>query len=71
MNLLSINDAAALTGLSRSTLAKRRCNGSGPAFFKLGRVIKYDRADVDAWILSQRRRSTWAANENVRQPNAA
>lgn len=59
MNFLSIDDVAALTGLSRSTLAKKRCAGSGPAFFKIGRQIRYDRADVEAWIASRRRTCTW------------
>ncbi|WP_083514603.1 helix-turn-helix transcriptional regulator [Bradyrhizobium manausense] len=62
MNLLSIDDVATVTGLSASTLAKRRCDGSGPAFFKIGRTVKYDQADVNAWILSRRRTSTWVAN---------
>src|SRR4051812_12757537 len=64
MNFLSIDDASDLTGLSRSSLAKKRCDGTGPAFFKLGRAVKYAAADVDAWILSRRRTSTWAANDN-------
>lgn len=66
LRLLSIDDVATLTGLSASTLAKRRCAGLPPAFFKLGRIIKYDRADVDAWIRAQRRTSTWCpANDKV------
>ncbi|MFK4657077.1 helix-turn-helix transcriptional regulator [Bradyrhizobium japonicum] len=64
MNLLSIDDVSAATGLSASTLAKRRCDGTGPAFFKIGRTIKYAATDVDAWILSRRRTSTWPANDN-------
>ncbi|KYK44786.1 hypothetical protein A1D31_35780 [Bradyrhizobium liaoningense] len=64
MNLLSIDDVSALTGLSSSTLAKRRMTGTGPAFFKIGRTIKYAAQDVDAWVLSQRRTSTWAVNDN-------
>ncbi|WP_082512417.1 helix-turn-helix domain-containing protein [Afipia sp. Root123D2] len=66
MNLLSLEQVADLTGLSRSSLAKKRCDGSGPAFFKIGRAVKYDRADVESWILSRRRTCTWAANENIR-----
>ncbi|WP_426433916.1 helix-turn-helix transcriptional regulator [Bradyrhizobium genosp. P] len=65
MNLLTLEQVADLTGLSRSTLAKRRCDGTGPAFFKIGRTIKYGAEDVDAWILSRRRTSTWDANDNV------
>ncbi|MBN8977223.1 MAG: helix-turn-helix domain-containing protein [Rhizobiales bacterium] len=72
MHLLNIDDVAALTGLSASTLAKRRCAGLPPAFFKLGRIIKYAAADVDTWILSQRRTSTWcAANDNNRRGEQA
>lgn len=61
MVLLSIDDVAAATGLSASTLAKRRCDGSGPAYFKIGKQVKYDRGDVEAWIASRRRLSTWSA----------
>lgn len=61
MVLLSIDDVAAATGLSRSTLAKKRCTGTGPAYFKIGKQVKYDRADVERWILSRRRLSTWSA----------
>jgi predicted DNA-binding transcriptional regulator AlpA len=67
MILLSIDEVASATGLSRSTLAKKRCTGGGPAFFKIGRQIKYDLADVESWIASRRRTCTWAANDN-RQP---
>ncbi|MDE5466048.1 AlpA family transcriptional regulator [Bradyrhizobium sp. CSS354] len=65
LNLLTLDEMTAATGLSRSTLAKRRCDGTGPAFFKIGRQVKYDRADVDAWMLSRRRTSTWTANDNT------
>jgi len=64
MNLLTFDEVVGVTGLSRSTLAKKRCAGSGPAFFKIGRQIKYDRSDLEVWIASRRRLSTWAANDN-------
>ncbi len=66
MNLITIDEAASATGLSPSTLAKRRCTGTGPAFYKIGRQIRYERADVDNWIASRRRTCTWAANDNGR-----
>jgi predicted DNA-binding transcriptional regulator AlpA len=72
MNLLSPDRVADLTGLSRSTLAKRRCDGTGPAFFKIGRTIKYDAGDVESWLLSRRRTSTWQpANSNAKPAVAA
>ena len=65
MDLLSLEQTVDLTGLSRSSLAKKRCDGSGPAFFKIGRAVKYAAADVDAWILSRRRTSTWPTDSNT------
>ncbi|WP_445222163.1 helix-turn-helix transcriptional regulator [Bradyrhizobium sp. Pa8] len=71
MDLLSLDQTATLTGLSRSSLAKKRCDGTGPAFFKIGRAIKYAAADVDAWIMSRRRTSTWGANDTTSKAVAA
>ena len=72
LRLLSIDDVATLTGLSASTLAKRRCAGLPPAYFKLGRAIKYAADDIDAWISAQRRTSTWcAANDNQKPAEKA
>jgi predicted DNA-binding transcriptional regulator AlpA len=72
VNFLSIGDVSTITGLSASTLAKRRCDGTGPAFFKIGRAVKYDRIDVEAWLASRRRTSTWRpANDNTGKAVAA
>jgi excisionase family DNA binding protein len=65
MNLITIDQVAELTGLSRSTLAKRRCSGTGPVFYKIGRQIRYSAEDVETWIASRRRTCTWRnANDN-------
>ena len=65
VNLISIDAAAERTGLSRSSLAKYRCNGVGPAFYKIGRAIRYDSADLDAGLLTRRRVGTWqTANDS-------
>lgn len=51
--------AADYLGLSASTLAKMRLRGDGPVYMKAGpRVVLYDRADLDAWLDSRKRRST-------------
>ena len=51
--------AATYTGLSESTLAKRRLYGLPPAFLNLGgRAIGYAIDDLDAWIKTCRRQST-------------
>ncbi len=47
------------TGISESTLEKKRLNGSGPPFVRLGRrSIGYIKSDVDAWLLARRCKST-------------
>lgn len=59
--MLRTEDAANYTGLSASTLTKLRLTGGGPEYIKLGKVVVYDLADLDAWLLSKRRRSTSVA----------
>ena len=46
---MSTKSAAFYLGLSVKTLAMKRCNGTGPIFYKLGRVY-YRKEDLDAWI---------------------
>lgn len=41
--------AADLLGLSKVTLEQWRCRGEGPPFRRLGRSIRYARADLVAW----------------------
>ncbi len=51
--------ASSYTGLSESTLAKRRHYGLPPRYVRLGgRAVGYLREDLDAWLESCRRRST-------------
>jgi len=56
--IIDTRAAAEALGLSYSTLTKMRVNGGGPIFLKLGRVVKYRRADLDTWMTENRRRST-------------
>jgi predicted DNA-binding transcriptional regulator AlpA len=56
--LLRTSTAAAITGLSTSTLNKLRCTGGGPAFLKLGRAVRYKPDDLKDWLDSQRVQST-------------
>jgi predicted DNA-binding transcriptional regulator AlpA len=50
--------AAEYLCVSDSTLAKRRMRGDPPAYRKLGRVVVYDQAELDAWLEMCRRTST-------------
>jgi len=57
--LLDVSAAADYVGLSASTLNKMRCLGEGPKFLKLTRAaVRYDPADLDAWVYERRRGST-------------
>jgi predicted DNA-binding transcriptional regulator AlpA len=50
--------AAEYLGVSDSTLAKWRMRGDPPGYRKLGRVVVYDQADLDALLEACRRTST-------------
>jgi predicted DNA-binding transcriptional regulator AlpA len=46
---------AARLGISRSTLQSWRYSGRGPRFIKLGRMIRYRNADIDAYLRANTR----------------
>ena len=46
---LTTEQAAAYLGLSPNTLHRWRWSGHGPRYRKLGRSVRYMRADLDAW----------------------
>ncbi len=56
--LLREADAARRLGTSVRTLQKWRWNGKGPRFVRLSRAVRYDPADLDAFIAVGRRMST-------------
>jgi excisionase family DNA binding protein len=51
-------EAAAYTGLAKSTLEKLRVTGDGAPYIRIGRVVLYDPDDLDAWLAAHRRKST-------------
>ena len=55
---LSTPQAAAILGLSPRTLERYRVTGEGPVFAKLGRLVRYSRADIEKWAARRSRRST-------------
>lgn len=52
--MLTEQDVMNMTGLARGTLAYWRHAGTGPRSYKLGRRVRYDEADVIAWIAAQK-----------------
>ena len=56
--MLRTHEAAAYSGMGKSTLEKLRVRGGGCPYIQVGRVVVYDPADLDAWLASHRRTST-------------
>lgn len=51
-------EAARHLGVSPSTMAKWRLYGRGPPYSKLGSIVVYDIADLEAFAAERRRWST-------------
>jgi predicted DNA-binding transcriptional regulator AlpA len=57
--LLRPPELAVLLGLTMSTLAKLRCSGKGPPFYKLtNQTVGYRQDEVMEWLAKRRRIST-------------
>jgi predicted DNA-binding transcriptional regulator AlpA len=57
--LLRAPELAELLGLTMSTLAKLRCSGKGPPFYKLtNQTVGYRQDEVMEWLSARRRFST-------------
>ncbi|MHB8368812.1 MAG: helix-turn-helix domain-containing protein [Leptospirales bacterium] len=52
--LLTNGEAAEYLGMSPDTLPRWRWAGIGPAYLKVGRSIKYRRADLEAFLNESR-----------------
>jgi predicted DNA-binding transcriptional regulator AlpA len=50
---LPTEDAAIYLGLSSYLLEQWRSQGGGPRFVKLSRLVRYPRAELDSFMLSQ------------------
>jgi hypothetical protein len=53
--LIDETEAANILGLSVKTLRRWRWGRNGPAFCKLGAAVRYNPADLDAFIAAGRR----------------
>ncbi len=47
-------DTAIYIGMSRPWLRLQRMRGTGPAYIRIGRTIRYDIRDLDAWLAQHR-----------------
>jgi excisionase family DNA binding protein len=55
---LTTEEAAKAMGVSVSYLNKTRLTGSGPAYEKLGRSVRYRLGTLREWMTARTRRST-------------
>jgi helix-turn-helix protein len=55
IGLAAASEVAAYLGKSEQTLANWRWQRKGPRYTGKGRGLRYDWADVDAWLKSQSR----------------
>ncbi len=53
-NVLNFDDVAALTGLSKSHLYKLTCTRQIPHYKPSGKMVYFDRAEVEAWMKQNR-----------------
>ncbi len=56
--LLSPREAAHFLGVSKSWLDKKRLDGAGPIYLKLGRRVVYDPMDLNSFVIQAKRRNT-------------
>lgn len=54
----NVEGAAEYLGVSVSFLNNCRVRGDGPQFYKIGRRVRYEDRDLDAWLESRRRQCT-------------
>ncbi|MCW4458792.1 AlpA family transcriptional regulator [Microbacterium sp. MPKO10] len=62
-SLITADTLAERLGTKRRTVDEWRITGKGPKFIRVGRSVRYRPEAVEAWLLSQERRST---SEEVR-----
>ena len=60
--LVSTKDLSEMWDMPESTLRYWRCAGIGPAYVKLGGRIKYDLADVEAYVRANKRKPSVRAH---------
>ena len=63
-NVLTLNDVALITGLSKSHLYKLTCSRQIPHYKQNGKQMYFDKAEIEAWM-KQNRVNTQAEAEQT------
>ena len=64
-NVLGIDDMVALTGLSKSYIYKLTCRKEIPHYKPNGKLIYFDRQDIEGWMKQNRIISTVEAEQKA------
>jgi excisionase family DNA binding protein len=51
--LLDTKALAEYLGVAVSTLRQYRLDGKGPAYIKIGHLVRYRKSDIEEWLISQ------------------
>lgn len=62
-NVLTIDDAAVLTGLSKSHLYKLTCSRQIPFYRPNGKLVYFDRQELEGWLKQNRVTTTAEAEQ--------
>lgn len=57
-DVMDTEGAANYLSVSRQLLELMRVSGGGPRYAKLGRLVRYRRASLDAWLIARERSHT-------------
>lgn len=66
-NVLNMDEAAAFSGMTVSYLYKLTSNGEIPHYKPRGKMIYFDRAEMEAWLLSRRIAANIETNSDIVQ----
>ena len=58
IELLSEKQAAKSLTVGAKCMQAWRTRGGGPAYVKIGRLVRYRQSDLDAWLEERKRNST-------------
>lgn len=64
-NVLTIDDAAVLTGMSKSHLYKLTCSKQIPFYRPNGKLLYFDRAELEGWLKQNRVNTTVEAEQQA------
>jgi excisionase family DNA binding protein len=54
MELMNEKETAAYLNVSRDFMRMSRIRDTGPSYYKVGKCVRYSKADVDAWLESRK-----------------